>query len=129
MRKSDPIFSDCPVPFPTDRWRCYVVRVVDGDTYVLLVDRGWMEAAVITVRLANIDTPERFTGSEVERIRGRLAYEYAKGLTLGCWGVLVTTMDPDKYGRILAADILVRSHLSDELVSVTDRLIAEGHEK
>jgi len=44
---------DCPV----DR----IVRVVDGDTQHLLLDRGWSSFQGITTRLEGIDTPENNT--------------------------------------------------------------------
>lgn len=38
-----------------------LVRVVDADTYVLRVDLGFEVSYTATIRLADLDTPERFT--------------------------------------------------------------------
>lgn len=40
-----------------------LVRVVDGDTYVLRVDLGFDVSYTATIRLADLDTPERFTSA------------------------------------------------------------------
>lgn len=40
------------------RYRAYVVRVVDGDTAILYVDKGFHDYSVVKVRLAGIDAPE-----------------------------------------------------------------------
>jgi endonuclease YncB( thermonuclease family) len=36
-------------------------RVIDGDTYQLRVELGFDMIARVTIRLADLDTPERFT--------------------------------------------------------------------
>jgi len=48
-------------------YNAHLVRVIDGDTYVLNIDLGFHIWIVEHIRLAGIDTPERGTpgGSEV----------------------------------------------------------------
>ncbi len=40
------------------RYRAALVRVIDGDTYVLEVDLGFRVSTTLEVRLRGVDTPE-----------------------------------------------------------------------
>ncbi len=81
------------------------MRVVDGDTLVLMIDLGFNILHKITVRLLDIDTPE-LRGAE--RPDGLLAKQFVEnwihdisstGLE---WPLVVTTSKTGKYGRWLA---------------------------
>ena len=64
-----------------------VVRVADGDTITILVEREQ-----VRVRLANIDTPER------KQPWGKKAKQALADLVAGAW-VEVVVVDIDRYGR------------------------------
>jgi endonuclease YncB( thermonuclease family) len=89
----------------TDRQYVYriteVVKVTDGDTYWLKVDVGFRMEALIHVRLAGYDCPERNKGSEHERTQAKLATDEARGwFSYGdMW--IRTEKDPDDFGRWL----------------------------
>ena len=65
-----------------------VVRVVDGDTYDILVDLGFAIYHKIRVRLKGVDTPEVFGARACAE--GRAASVYVKGL-LENQDVIITT--------------------------------------
>jgi endonuclease YncB( thermonuclease family) len=78
-------------PAPLDPpFTAQVVRVVDGDSVTVLVDRR-----TISVRLAQIDAPER------GQPWGRNAREVLAGLVAGRT-VRVRPSDVDRYGRMVA---------------------------
>ena len=66
-----------------------VVKVADGDTITILVDREQ-----VRVRLANIDTPER------KQPWGKKAKQALADLVAGEW-VEVDVLDVDRYSRRL----------------------------
>lgn len=94
-------FSSCPLPFPSTTWRARLVDAADGDTVVLEVDRGWFSLDLMEIRFSDIDTWERRSGTESERLLGRAAWEYVVAHCVGRWCYLHTEMDTEKYGRIL----------------------------
>lgn len=75
-----PEFATHPAPFGSPTWRGYCHQVVDGDTYTVLVDLGFMAYSYIRVRLRGLDTPE-IVGADA--LRGRAARERAEQLLLG----------------------------------------------
>ena len=90
---------DCPVH--------QIIRVVDGDTQHLLLDRGWRTLQGITTRVADIDTPEKNTDAgeyvaevvqvwlaRVQQVKYRLRW---------------LSKDLDMYGRSLG-DYVDREH-------------------
>ena len=93
---------------PTFRWlwRAQVVRVVDGDTFDLLIDRGFRATQIERVRLLDVNTPE-VVG--VSKAAGLAAKEYAAGWmasvsTTAVWPFLIETYQPkehDAFGRWL----------------------------
>tara|TARA_R100000306_G_scaffold52262_1_gene49134 strand:+ start:147 stop:491 length:345 start_codon:yes stop_codon:yes gene_type:complete len=78
-----------------------VLRVVDGDTYDLMVSLGFGSYISIRVRLAGADTWE-MRGENKEA--GRLAKEHVKGLTRATAGRVLlrsTEYKKGKYGRTI----------------------------
>lgn len=59
-------------------YRCKVLRVVDGDTVVALVDLGFAMRIEEKFRLGGIDAPELFSGDN--RDAGRAAKEHLEKL-------------------------------------------------
>lgn len=128
MKREDATFHHCPVPFPTTEWRCKVKRVVDGDTVVVTLDRGFFQDDTIDIRYSDIDTWERYSGTPEERQKGYRAHMDHMVLVEGKWGLLTTTMDRDKYGRILGS-LRVYDDATDKLINVAEYLRERGHEK
>lgn len=59
-------------------WRILqLVKVLDGDTVDLKIDRGFYDTSVIRFRLLGIDTPELRSKDPEERAAGQRAKEYA----------------------------------------------------
>ena len=86
------------------RYRCKVLRVVDGDTVDVDIDLGfgvWMHRE--RVRIMGIDTPESRTRDLVEKQFGLAAKEYVKTLMpVGSMQIIKTQKDKTgKFGRIL----------------------------
>lgn len=86
---------------------CRVVRVVDGDTIVVIVSLGLgVELGPETARLAGIDTPELKAKDPDERRRAEAARDalraFAPGGSIGMCEI--SDADPrDKFGRLLSA--------------------------
>lgn len=84
------------------RYRCKVVRVVDGDTVDVDIDLGfgvWLRKE--RVRMLGIDTPESRTRDKEEKKYGLAAKAFLKKV-LGTTPILETTKDgKGKFGRIL----------------------------
>lgn len=73
-----------------------LVRVIDGDTYVLRVELGFQVSITVPIRLAGIDTPERFTPE------GRAARAFAE-TTLRSGRIVVTPTGARTFERYVAA--------------------------
>lgn len=74
-----------------------VLRVVDADTFHLLLDLGWAISLKARARLAHINAPELATDA------GKAARDYAvNALPVGVT-VMFTSHCLDKYGRPLGA--------------------------
>jgi micrococcal nuclease len=88
-------------------YRAIVIRVVDGDTAILLLDKGFHEFAVEKVRLAGIDAPElrpREGSTEqrtAEKALAAKATDRLKELVEGK-EVIVQTQKTGKFGRWLS---------------------------
>jgi endonuclease YncB( thermonuclease family) len=86
-----------PLVASAEEWRGLVVRVKDGDTFVVQ-RRG----CLITVRLWGVDCPELR-----DKPRGPAAAELTRQLILGK-RVRLVPHGPDKYGRTVAEVLLPR---------------------
>jgi len=110
------------------KYKCKVLKVVDGDTVDVDIDLGfgiWLRNE--RVRLKGIDTPESRTRDLVEKKFGLAAKTRLKTmLGKGERVILKTYADKDgqdmkgKFGRILG-DFTYKS------TTVVNQLIAEGH--
>lgn len=106
-----------------------VVRhVVDGDTVDVLVDAGFNDYLYRTIRLADIDAPEK---NRLEsREAGLASRAFLEGLIpVGAPVVLFTRPDPDSFGRYLAV-IKALESLDGRSVtefSVNQRMVESGH--
>jgi len=95
---------DCPV----DR----IVRVVDGDTQHLLLDRGWSSFQGITTRIESIDAPENnTTAGKLVTVVVRMWLERVAQVK---YRLRWISRDLDMYGRSLG-DYRDREHLAESL--------------
>lgn len=93
-----------------------VVKVVDGDTFDLIVDPGFRLSFAGRFRLLGWDTPELRRGSDYERERGKVATEAATAwFTEHAGDVRVLTAKADSFGRWLAAPYSPTDTLGDLL--------------
>ncbi len=89
---------------PTNLWnyQARLLRVIDGDTVSVLLDKGMRETREETVRLLGINTPERKGAT-------RAAGDAAKAFTEAWlrrddvkWPLIIHTERADAFGRWLA---------------------------
>ena len=106
-------------------YRAQVINIVDGDTYDLQVDLGFMMQANIRVRLRGLDTDELRGGTEETKQKAREATLRVFKLIFNR-NVIIRTYKLGIYGR-WEADILIQEN--GELQSLADILRAEGYEK
>lgn len=103
-------------------YRCLVLRVVDGDTAMLLRDKGTYSYDVIKVRLAGVDAPEKRprAGSNAQKDRERkLAESASRRLEelIGGKEVIIRTEKTGKFGRWLAYIEVPGGELRAEIIN------------
>lgn len=105
------------------KYKCKVLRVVDGDTFIGRVDLGFKVTTEQRFRVKGIDTPESYRPTtEAERIHGKAATKRAKELLDGKI-VYIKTSKTGKFGRWIASVTL------DDGIDYTTVMINEGFEK
>ena len=77
-----------------------VVRVIDGDTVDVILDLGFGLSKKERVRVAGVDTPEKRTRNDKEKMLGYDATEFAEAWFEG-GDIVVRTEKDGKYGRML----------------------------
>ena len=107
------------------RYRCKILKVIDGDTVDVDIDLGfgvWMHKE--RVRVHGIDTPESRTRDKVEKGFGNASKEFVKKqLPVGSTQVLLTVRDRSgddkrgKFGRILGDFQLEKTKLTNIMLS------------
>jgi micrococcal nuclease len=104
-------------------YNCELIRVIDGDTLVAMVDLGFSVWSKVEVRLFGIDAPESRTKNLDEKKRGLASKERVISLLEQNSGkFILKSCGVDKYGRALGEIYL------DSLgaVTVSQTLINEG---
>ena len=105
-------------------YRCVITRVVDGDTVDVDIDLGfgvWLRDE--RVRLAGIDTPEKRTRDEYEKVFGNYATSYVETLLpVGTRATLLSKDFKGKFGRILG-DFEVYNSQTDSWGSLVEMMI------
>ena len=104
-----PVPAPVPAPTPTYIYRATLVRVVDGDTYELLIDLGMRVAHRALVRLHGFYAPESRTAE------GQAATARASELLTGQSLVVQTFKDQQTFARWLA-DVYVNGRPLPELL-------------
>lgn len=85
---------------PAHRWLypCELVRIIDADTIVLMLDRGFHDYAERTVRLLGVNAPEL---RGVSAVAGRAARDFVVHWLSESGGLLLESNKYEKYGRTL----------------------------
>lgn len=97
-----------------------VERIVDGDTLYVFIDPGLNIYPYHSIRLADVDAPEMFSGDAIEREKGRQARAYLESLLpVGTQTILNTDHDRTTFGRYIGW----LTRVSDGLV-INDELAA-----
>lgn len=82
-------------------YNAWVVKITDGDTIWLNIDRGMRDYKVTSCRLLGIDASELNDTSEEERVKANAAKEYLiSRLPIGCQ-VYIISNKLDRYDRPL----------------------------
>lgn len=123
VRVATPAPQAAPVLIPIHEFRASLVRVIDGDTVELYVDRGHGDYSTRIVRLLGIDCPERGTpeGQQATQFT-REWFSTARGLNPE-WPVALRSDKQDSFGRWLVTIEDTRGR------SLRDDLAAAGHVK
>ena len=108
-------------------YRAFVMRVVDGDTAILYVDKGFHEYAVVKVRMAGIDAPElrpRVGSQEQRTTEKALATKATNRLKELVEGkeIVIRSQKTGKFGRWLSVCYLP----DDTSRSANQLLLDEG---
>jgi len=105
-----------------------VDRVIDGDTYDIILDLGFYISHMIRVRLKGVDTPEVYGKNASEE--GKIASAYVKGLIENKRVVVQTYKNaPSTFNRWEADvyfDILLEDG-SKSRVSLAEHLVDKGY--
>ena len=99
-----------------------ILRVVDADTFDVLIDHGCDISSKRRIRLAGIDAAESYGKNRTEL--GKEAKEYCKKLLEGITITLISKEKDGKYGRLIA-DIVVDEHDA----KLSDLLVYKGYAK
>ena len=87
-------------------YKCTVKRILDGDTFVGIVDLGFSMTTEQKFRIADLDTPESYRPrTESERTHGNAATARAHELLDGKT-IHIRTNKTGKYGRWIASVML-----------------------
>lgn len=114
------------------KYRCIIVRVVDGDTVDVDIDLGfgiWLKKQ--RIRLFGVDTPESRTRDLEEKKYGLLAKEFVKSyLQKDSKQILQTKTDErGKFGRILGEFIVNDTTVNQLLIDTYNAVAYHGQSK
>ena len=97
-----------------------VERVVDGDTVDVILDLGFGLFKKERVRIAGIDTPEKRTRNDKEKMLGYDATHFAEEWFSSPGDIIVRTSKDGKYGRMLG-------HFYRGEECFNERVVSEGY--
>jgi micrococcal nuclease len=105
------------------KYKCKLVRVVDGDTADVLIDLGFDTWRKSRLRFKGVDTWEKRTRDKEEKIKGIAASAFTqKYLEMNEGNFVIQSFGRGKYGRVLA-EIFIEG----EDKSLNQLLIENGH--
>lgn len=109
-------------------YKTKVIRVIDGDTFVGLVDLGFDLTLEVKFRLHGVDTPETYRPkSEAEREHGQKATAFVEGL-ISNQTILCNVLKYGKYGRSIV-DVYVTEQDLENKKTLSDMLIENDFKK
>ena len=105
------------------KYKCKLVRVVDGDTADVLIDLGFDTWRKSRLRFKGVDTWEKRTRDKEEKVKGIAASAFTqKYLEMNEGNFVIQSFGRGKYGRVLA-EIFIEG----EEKSLNQLLIENGH--
>jgi micrococcal nuclease len=99
-----------------------ILRVVDADTFDVLIDHGCDIYSKRRIRLAGVDAAESYGKNKTEL--GKEAKEFCKKLLEGTTVTLISKEKDGKYGRLIA-DIVI----NESNARLSGLLIDKGYAK
>lgn len=106
---------DPAVPFPGGTFRAVILRAIDGDTVLVLVDVAFSVTRTMSVRLRGINAPELHGGTAETRARAQAAKAFVaqyEGRT-----ALLETTQSKSFDRYLASVTIDGHSLADLVVA------------
>ena len=105
------------------KYRCKLLRVVDGDTADVMIDLGFDTWIKSRLRFKGVDTWEKRTRDKEEKIKGLAATAFTQTyLELNEGKFTIQSFGKGKYGRVLA-----EIFIDGEEKSLNELLIENGH--
>ena len=105
------------------KYKCKLVRVVDGDTADVMIDLGFDTWIKSRLRFKGVDTWEKRTRDKEEKIKGLAATAFTQTyLELNEGNFTIQSYGKGKYGRVLA-----EIFIDGEDKSLNQLLIENGH--
>ena len=105
------------------KYKCKLVRVVDGDTADVMIDLGFDTWIKSRLRFKGVDTWEKRTRDKEEKIKGLAATAFTQTyLELNEGQFTIQSYGKGKYGRVLA-----EIFIDGEDKSLNQLLIENGH--
>ena len=105
------------------KYKCKLVRVVDGDTADVMIDLGFDTWIKSRLRFKGVDTWEKRTRDKEEKIKGLAATAFTQTyLELNEGQFTIQSYGKGKYGRVLA-----EIFIDGEEKSLNELLIENGH--
>ena len=105
------------------KYRCKLLRVVDGDTADVMIDLGFDTWVKSRLRFKGVDTWEKRTRDKEEKIKGLAATAFTQTyLELNEGQFTIQSYGKGKYGRVLA-----EIFIDGEDKSLNQLLIENGH--
>ena len=119
-------------------YKCYVSRIIDGDSLEASIDLGFGIMFNSKVRLYGIDAPESRTKDEDEKVRGLLAKQYLESKINSAKQVIIQTEKDakGKFGRVLGKlfvdkininQSMIDNHLAVEYFGQSKEELEAGH--
>lgn len=110
--------------WPSFRYKGVITRVVDADTVYISLDLGLRTYRTASLRIAGINAPELYRGTEDERERGALARDYVRQYE-GRAVCVRTYKDAKSFDRYVGDLYLIEP--DGTLANLADRIVAHGH--
>ena len=105
------------------KYKCKLLRVVDGDTADVMIDLGFDTWVKSRLRFKGVDTWEKRTRDKEEKIKGLAATAFTQTyLELNEGQFTIQSYGKGKYGRVLA-----EIFIDGEDKSLNQLLIENGH--